>query len=382
VDLYVANYLSFDAESIPRRGTEECLYMGRLEVFCGPLTLTGEADALFRSRGDGTFEDVTLEAGIDDPGRYGFGVVFSDFDNDGWLDIYVANDSVPNFMFRNNRDGTFEETGLISGTGLNLSGYAQAGMGIALGDYDADGDLDIFVTNFAQDTNTLYQNLGGGFFLDATASARVGEPSRPHLGWGTGFADLDNDGWLDLFVSNGHVYPGIDALDVGSSYLQPKEVYRNLGDGSFEELTPSLEGSDLLTPRSARGAVFGDYDDDGDIDVIAINLNAPPDIYRNDGGNRNHWIGFRLEGEGGNRDAIGSRIEIEAGGRTQIREVRSGGSYLSHNDMRLHFGLGEIGTVDSIRVRWADGTAETVSVTGSDRYVTIRQGSGIVSTGP
>lgn len=374
VDLYVVNYLSFDEKSIPKRGTETCVYMGTLRVFCGPKGLTGEADALYSNNGDGTFSDVTVRAGIKDPDYYGFGVVFSDLDNDGWPDIYVANDSVPNLLFRNKRDGTFEEMGLISGAALNLFGKAQAGMGVAVGDYDGNGLFDIYVTNFAEDTNTLYQNTGGMLFSDVTLESGAARASRPHLGWGTGFADFDNDGWPDLFVANGHVYPEVDRLKEVSRYQQPKELYRNLGNGRFTEVAATL-GGDLMMPRPARGAAFGDYDNDGDIDVLSINMNSRPNLYRNDGGGRNSWIGFRLVGTSSNRDAIGARIEIEAGGRTQVGEVRSGGSYLSHNDMRVHFGLGQATRVDRVRIRWPNGKVETLAGMNSRQYVTIREGA-------
>jgi hypothetical protein len=377
VDLYVANYLEFDERVIPRRGeSDACRYMG-MDVFCGPLSLGGEPDALYRNEGDGTFVDVTVDAGVEEPGHYGFGVVFSDFDDDGWPDIYVANDSVPNLLFRNDRDGTFSESGLISGTALSLAGYAQAGMGIGVGDYDGNGLFDIFVTNFAQDTNTLYQNLGDMLFLDVTAVTGVARASRAYLGWGAGLVDLDNDGWEDVFVANGHVYPEIGSLDAGSEYLQRKEVYRNLGDGRFEEVAPDL-GGDLGVGSSARGAAFGDYDNDGDIDVLVVNMNAPPSLYRNEGGNTSHWIGFRLEGVTSNRDAIGARIEIDAGGRTRVGEVRSGGSYLSQNDLRVHFGLGELESVEEIRVRWPNGNTEAYPATATDRYLTLREGEGFL----
>lgn len=367
VDLYVANYVAFDEKARPRN----CVYMGTLKVFCGPKGLAGEADVLYRNNGDGTFRDVTLEAGVKEPGYYGFGVVFSDFDNDGWPDIYVANDSVPNLLFKNKRDGAFEEVGLISGTSLNLFGQAQAGMGVAVGDYDANGLFDIYVTNFSEDTNTLYQNLGKMTFSDRTAASGAASASRPHVGWGTGFADFDNDGWLDLFVANGHVYPDADQLKGISRYLQPKELYRNLGNGRFAEISGR---GDLATPLPSRGAAFGDYDNDGDIDVLVVNINSRPSLYRNDGGNRKAWIGFRLIGASSNRDAIGARVEIEAGGRTQIGEVRSGGSYLSHNDMRVHFGLGSAQRVDRIRIRWPNGQTETREGMNTRQYVTIREG--------
>ena len=369
VDLYVANYVAFDASSRPR----DCLYMGTLKVFCGPTGLTGEADVLYSNNGNGTFSDVTRKAGVKDPNYPGFGVVFSDFDNDGWADIYVANDSVPNLLFRNNRDGTFEEMGLISGTSLNLFGKAQAGMGVAVGDYDANGLFDIYVTNFSEDTNTLYRNLGKLIFSDVTAESGASSASRPNVGWGTGFADFDNDGWLDLFVANGHVYPDADQLKGISRYLQPRELYRNLGNGRFAEISSRVAG-DLSTPRPSRGVAFGDYDNDGDIDVLVINVNSRPSLYRNDGGNRKAWIGFRLIGASSNRDAIGARVEIEAGGRTQIGEVRSGGSYLSHNDMRVHFGVGSSQRVDRIRIRWPNGKTETLDGMNAGRYITIREG--------
>ena len=369
VDLYVANYVAFDGNTRAR----DCFYMGTLKVFCGPKGLAGEADVLYRNSGDGTFSDVTLQAGVTEPNYYGFGVVFSDFDNDGWPDIYVANDSVPNLLFKNKRDGTFEEVGLISGTSLNLFGQPQAGMGIAVGDYDANGLFDIYVTNFADDTNTLYRNLGDMTFSDVTAGSGAASASRPHVGWGTGFADFDNDGWLDLFVGNGHVYPDADWLKEISRYLQPKELYRNLGNGRFAEVSRRVAG-DLSTPRPSRGVAFGDYDNDGDIDVLVVNSNSRPSLYRNDGGNRKSWIGFRLIGASSNRDAIGARVEIQAGGRTQIGEVRSGGSYLSHNDMRVQFGVGSAQRVDRIRIRWPNGNTETLEDMNTGQYVTIREG--------
>jgi hypothetical protein len=246
-------------------------------------------------------------------------------------------------------------------------------MGVAVGDYDANGYFDLYVTNFAEDTNTLYRNLGGMSFSDTTVGSGAASASRPHLGWGTGFADFDNDGWLDLFVANGHVYPEVDGLAEISRYLQPKELYRNLGNGRFTEISRRL-GGDLTKPQPARGAAFGDYDNDGDIDVLVVNVNSRPNLYRNDGGNRGSWIGFRLIGVTSNRDAIGARVEIDAGGRTQVGEVRSGGSYLSHNDMRVHFGLGTEKRVDRVRIRWPDGNTETLNGMDAGRYVTIREG--------
>ena len=373
VDLYVANYVAFSEKTVAARGKSNlCRYMGA-DVFCGPIGLIGEADVLYRNNGNGTFTDVTLAAGIKDPNYYGFAVVFNDFDNDGWPDIYVANDSQPNLLFRNKRNGTFEEVGLVSGTALSESGRAQSGMGVATGDYDGNGYLDIFVTNFAGDTNTLYKNLGNMLFVDSTVAAGLGEIALPYLGWGTSLSDLDNDGWLDIFVANGHVYPQVDSLNVGQRYLQRKELYRNLGDGKFQEIARDVS-ADFLIGKSARGSAIGDYDNDGDLDILTVNLNDRPSLYRNDGGNGKHWIAFKLEGTRSNRDAIGARVEIEAGGRKQISEVRSGGNYLSQDDMRIHFGLGEARRVDRVRIRWPNGNIEELGNFEADRYVTIREG--------
>ena len=264
------------------------------------------------------------------------------------------------------------DVGVLSGTALNEAGRAQSGMGVAVGDYDANGLFDIFVTNFAGDTNTLYQNMGKLLFADTTSIAGLGEISLQYLGWGAGFEDFDNDGLPDIFVANGHVYPQVDTLDAGQHYAQRKELYRNLGNGKFKELARDL-GSDLVKPKSSRGAAFGDFDNDGNIDVLVINLNDRPSLYHNLGGNRNHWITLRLEGSRSNRSAIGARVEIEAGGKTQVREVQSGGSYLSHNDMRLHFGLGNASRVDRVQIRWPNGKVEELPPMDADRFVMIKE---------
>jgi hypothetical protein len=377
VDLYVANYVSFDEKTVRPRGSNDlCRYMGA-DVFCGPVGLPGQADVLYHNNGNGTFTDVTAKAGIRDPNYYGFGVIFCDLDNDGWPDIYVANDSQPNLLFHNNRNGTFSEVGLSSGTALNEAGRAQSGMGVAIGDYDGNGLPDIFVTNFARDTNTLYKNLGNMFFVDITVSAGLGEISLPYLGWGASLSDLDNDGRPDIFVANGQVYPQVDNLNVGQKYFQRKELYRNLGNGKFEEIART--SPDLLIGKSSRGAAVADFDNDGDLDILVVNINDRPSLYRNDGGNRNHWIGFRLEGTRSNRSAIGARVEIEAGGRRQISYVLSGGSYLSQDDLRVHFGLGDMTRVDRVRIRWPNGDTEERGPVEADRVITIKEGT---SSGP
>jgi hypothetical protein len=245
-------------------------------------------------------------------------------------------------------------------------------MGVALGDYDGNGLFDIFVTNFANDTNTLYRNLGKTQFADATSLAGLGEISFAYLGWGTGFEDFDNDGLLDIFVANGHVYPQVDGAETGQHYAQRKELYRNIGGGKFQEVARDV-GGDLLIPKSARGAAFGDFDNDGNIDALVVNLNDRPSLYHNEGGNRNHWITMRLKGTHSNRDAIGARVEIQADGKTQVDEVRSGGSYLSHNDMRIHFGLGSASHVDRIRIRWPDGKTQDLPGMDADQFVTLTE---------
>ena len=375
VDLYVANYLAFSEVTIPRRGASaNCRYLG-IDVMCGPRDLVGEPDALYRNNGDGTFTDVTRATGIVDPGHYGFGVIFSDLDGDSWPDIFVANDSVPNLLFRNNRDGTFSETGLASGLALNGDGKPQAGMGADAADYDGDGRLDVFVTNFSQDYNTLYRNSAEGFFLDVSHETGVATPSIPYLGWGTGFADFDNDGLLDIFVANGHVYPDIDRFGLGTKYLQRKQLFRNLGKGRFRDASEEV-GAGLLIEKSSRGAAFGDIDNDGDIDVLVINMNDRPTLLRNDTRSANNWIALKLVGRSHNRDAIGARVWLEDEGSLQVAEVRSGGSYLSHNDMRVRFGLGRRTKVPPLKVRWPDGAAEWFEGLTINRNLVIRQGQG------
>lgn len=374
LDLYVSNYLSFSERTIAARGASpDCKYLGE-DVMCGPKGLIGEPDVLYRNNGDGTFTDVTRGAGIADPGGYGFGVLFSDLDDDGWPDIFVANDSVANLLFHNNGGGTFSETGLSSGLALNGDGRPQASMGADAADYDGDGRLDVFVTNFSQDHNTLYRN-GGAFFADVSHPAGVVTPSLEYLGWGTGFADFDNDGRVDLFVANGHVYPEMDRLGGRSTYRQRKQLFRNVGHGRFRDVTDETGGG-LLIERSSRGAAFGDYDNDGDIDVLVINMNDRPTLLRNDSPPGNSWITLKLQGGSKDRDAVGARVWLEDGGSPQIAEVRSGGSYLSHNDMRVHFGLGRRTDVTAIKIRWPDGVTERFENLRVNTIHVIRQGTG------
>ena len=375
LDLYVANYIRFDIKTVPKRGANElCQYLSR-DVLCGPRGLQAEPDVLYRNNGDGTFTDVTKQTGVEQPPYYGFGVVFTDLNNDGWPDIYVANDSEPSFLFTNQKDGTFAEEGLFAGVALNAAGTEQASMGVAVGDYNRDGSFDLFVTNFSQDSNVLYENDGSAFFTDVTFPAGLGASSTAYLGWGTSFVDLDNDGLLDLFIANGHVYPEIDDFGIDSKYREPKQVYRNLGDGRFKELTKDIAGP-LLDLQSSRGAAFADYDNDGDLDAVVINMNEPPSLLRNDTQSANHWINLRLLGTKSNRDAVGARVTIKTGSVKQTAEVRSGGSYLSHNDSRVHFGLGEAATVDQIEVHWPSGLVETFAALKPDEFHTLQEGKG------
>jgi hypothetical protein len=345
-------------------------------VMCGPRRLPGEPDVLYHNNGDGTFTDVTRSAGIKDPGYYGFGVLFSDLDNDGWPDIFVANDSTPNLLFHNNGNGTFSEKGLVAGVALSGDGREQAGMGVDAGDYAGDGHLGLVVTHFSHDYTTLYENGSSGFFTDVSYAAGLAGKAGQYLGWGVGFVDLDNDGWLDLFIANGHVYPEVDKHGLGTRYLQRKQLFLNLGARRFRDITDEVGGG-LLIEKSSRGAAFGDFDNDGDIDAVVINLNDRPTLLRNDTVNGNHWVTIRLVGTRSNRDAIGARIQIDSGGRTQTTEVRSGGSYLSHNDLRAHFGLGASARVERLQIRWPSGLVETVNGLQADRFYEILEGQGV-----
>jgi len=373
VDLYVSNYVKFDPKTTPRRGSPGCKFLN-ITVACGPRPLPGEPDRLYRNRGDGTFVDVTKQAGVTEPGYYGFAVLFSDLDDDGWPDIYVANDSTPSLFFRNRRDGTFVERGLQSGAAVSADGREQAGMGVDAADYDGDGLLDIVKTNFAQDYTSLYRNQGNGLFVDSSFRSGLAATLGASLGWGVGFVDADNDGLLDLFIANGHIYPDI-ARTGTSTYRQRNQVFRQQARGHFRHATEEV-GGPLLVEKSSRGAAFGDFDNDGDIDVLISALDDRPTLLRNDtvGG---HWFTMRLEGATSNRSAIGSKVTIDAGGRRQVAEVRSGGSYISHNDTRVHFGLGEATGVDQITIRWPDGKIQQTKSLAGDRFYVAREGGSV-----
>ena len=373
LDLFVTNYVDFDINHLPTFGEGPTCQFKGVPVQCGPRGLRGAGDSLFHNNGDGTFTDVSKTAGVaDSRGYYGLGVIASDFDGDGWVDIFVANDSTPNFLYHNNGNGTFSEIGFESGTALDKNGNEQGCMGVTLGDYDHDGLLDLFITNFDDEYNILYHNAGRGSFVDVSYEAGVATISLPYVGWGTKFFDYDNDGWLDLFVANGHAYPQRD------HYRQRKLLHRNNHDGTFSEVAAQL-GSALMEDRASRGAAFGDIDNDGDVDIVVNDLDGLPQLLRNDGGNKNNWILLNLIGTKGNRDGIGAKVKVVSGDLVQVDEVRSGGSYISQNDLRLHFGLEKRTAVDQIQVRWPSGAVDTLTNVPVNKIVTIKEGKGLVN---
>lgn len=371
LDLYVARYVDFNKAQMPKPGANTyCNYRG-VPVACGPRGLPGLSDLVYHNEGNGRFREVSFEVGIRDSiEAYGLGVVWLDFDNDGWPDIFVANDSMPNYLWRNKHDGTFEEVGMEAGCALSADGRAQSNMGIAVGDYNNDGWLDIFVTHFSEDYNTLYRN-DGGRFEDVTYQAGLGTTSYRQLAWGTGFLDFDNDGWKDIFVANGHIYP--EATQAGNSYFQQNQLLRNLRDGRFLPLT--AEESGLAEARSSRGAAWADLRNRGWMDVVVNNIDNEPFLYQAANNNANHWMRFKLIGTKSNRDAIGARVMVTTSSFRQMDEVRSADSFISSSDVRLHFGLGAVGGVDKVEVRWPDGTIEQCTNLSADREWVIRQGT-------
>jgi hypothetical protein len=384
LDLFVPGYVKFDPDNPPISGQGGlpkgfCQFRG-VEVMCGPRGLPGEHDHLFHNNGNGTFTDVSVKAGVSNPkGYYGFASVFVDIDDDGWLDLAVANDSVPKFLYRNKHDGTFEDISYISGFALNDDGREQASMGIAVGDYNRDGKVDFYITNFSDDYNTLYRNDGDTSFSDVTARAGIASATIPFLGWGTGFIDYDNDGLLDIFAANGHVYPGVDQQDWGTTWAQRPLLFRNLDGVKFQEV-PAATGSGLAVIASARGAAFGDLFNDGHIDVVLNNIDSTPKLLRNVVKNDNHWITLKLIGGSKNpRDAIGAKVFVTTGGVRQRGDVFSGGSYASSSDQRLHFGLGAATKADKVEIYWPSGAKEEIAIRTVDRILTIQEGKGIVA---
>jgi hypothetical protein len=378
VDLFISRYVHVDMEKLPELGSDEkfCRFRGVL-VQCGPWGMQGEGDFLFHNRGDGTFEDVSKKAGVDDQRRYyGMAVVWGDYDNDGWPDLYVANDAGPNYLYRNKHDGTFEETGLMLGTDLSGDGQELGSMGVDMGDYDHAGRLHIVVTEFVDQSDTLYHNNGSDGFADVSWNSQIAQPSHPYVGWGSGFFDVDNDGWLDIFVANGHVYPQVDTIPNAAHFKQPMLLFRNKHNGTFEE-SGAAAGFSEIPMESRRGAAFGDINNDGCVDIVTLNVSETPSLLLNRCRNGNHRVLFRLVGTRSNRLAIGARVTVRTGKTAQMGEVKGGSSYISQNDLRLHFGLESNVKMDAVTVRWPNGDIESYRDVSADFIYTIVEGQGI-----
>jgi hypothetical protein len=374
LDLFVSNYIDFDLKTAPLPGTGSCLYQG-LPVNCGPKGLARARNYLFHNNGDGTFSDATLRSGIGKaPKSYGMGVLVGDFDNDGRPDIYVANDSDMSYMFWNNGDGTFTEGGLEAGVATSADGRNQSGMGVSAADYDCDGQLDIFKTNFSDDLPNLYHNLGSRAFEESTLNAGLVAYTRL-LGWGCGFFDFNNDGWSDILYVNGHVYPEIERIKGASRYKQPKVLYENLGNGKFRDVSP-IAGAGITTPTSSRGCAFGDFNNDGNVDVVINPINATPQLLRCTSRTGNNWITVKLVGSKSNRSAIGARVSCITGSHKQMEEVRSGGSFYSQNDLRVHFGLAKAAQIDRLAIRWPSGKTEQFTSVPVNHVIKIVEGTG------
>ncbi len=382
LDLFVPGYVKYDLEHPPQAGKGRipagaCQFRG-VNVFCGPMGLAGESDHLFHNNGDGTFTDVSVKAGVSDPyGYYGLASTFVDVDDDGWVDLVVANDSVPSYLYRNRRNGTFEDVSFLSGFALSGDGREQASMGIGVGDYNRDGKVDFFISTFSDDYKTLFRNEGNASFTDATFEAGMMEPTIPFLAWGNGFLDFDNDGLLDIFVANGHVYIDVDRLDWGTTWSQRPQLFRNLDGAKFREVPPA-SASGLADVIPARGAAFGDLFNDGHIDVVINNMDSTPTLLRNVVKNSNHWITLKLiGGPKSPRDAIGTKVFVTTGSIRQRVDVFSGGSYASSSDQRVHFGLGSASKIDKIEIDWPSGTSQETRVSGVDRILTVVEGKSI-----
>ena len=371
LDLYVVNYIEFNLEDNPWCGPKE----KGIRAYCEPNNFSGLPDTLYRNNGDGTFTDVTRETGIYNPTGKGLGVVWGDYDNDGFPDIYIANDSTENFFYWNKGDGTFEEVGFMLGVAMSETGAEENGMGTAFGDLDNDGWLDLIVTNYQDQANTLYLNDKNGFFTDVSTVSKTGAVSFPYLGWAAEFIDYDNDGWQDLFVANGHVHDNLEEIGQAGTYGQRNLLFRNSCDGTFSEISHQL-GTGMGLEDVSRGSAFADYDLDGDIDILVTNSNSPPRLLRNDGGNTNNWLIVKLKGKAGSTDAIGARVAVRAGGIYQTKEVRSGSGYLCQNEFKLHFGLGASTTVESIDIQWPGGGKQQVENTTVNQSIIITEAAG------
>ena len=384
LDLFVANYIDLDLATAPVPESGPCLYKSVM-VACGPPGLQGGKNILYHNNGDGTFTDVSEASGIlSATGTYGLGVLTADLDNDGWPDIYVANDSTASALYQNKKNGKFQDIAIEAGCALSPDGKPQAGMGISAADYDLDGNLDLVKTNFAGDTPSLYHNQGGANFEDATFTAGLGAHTQ-YLGWGCGFFDMDNDGWADILICNGHVYPEVEQLKTEAGYAERKLLYHNLHNGHFADVSLQA-GPGISEPSASRGAAFGDFDNDGDIDVVVNTVNDYPQLLRCDTKLDNNWIKVRTIGTKSNRSGIGARLMCvthpagEAKPHQQIDEVRSGGGYFSQNDLRVHFGLGKAEKVDVLEVRWPSGMVDTLKDIMVNQVIFVKEGEGISRT--
>jgi enediyne biosynthesis protein E4 len=379
LDLMVVNYVDFHLNDLPAFGkAPNCKYRG-IEVQCGPRGLKGGGDSLFHNNGDGTFTDVSKQAGVDDPnGYYGMQVIWSDLNNVGRPDAYVTNDSTPKFLYRNLGNGKFSEIGLESGTAVDEDGSEQASMGIAIGDYNHTGRPSLFITNFSDEYAVLFRNDGDWNFTDVSYKSGAAVPSLPYVKWGTAFADFANDGWLDLFTVNGHVYPQVDQLPSGARYREPKVLLMNQQNGTFCDASAQA-GPALGVVQTSRGLAVGDLFNDGQIDAVVNNIDGAPMVLRNHGVAGNHWISFELAGTKSNRLAIGARLKLVTGGMTQTDEIHSGASYLSQNDLRVHFGLGKTAKIDSLEIRWPSGQVETIKDLAADKSYSVLEGQGVVA---
>ena len=379
LDLFVSNYVALDLSKTPAAGSGQFCQWKGIPVMCGPRGLPAGTNLLYHNNGDGTFGDVSERSGVSKPkGHYSFTALTGDFDNDGWPDIYVACDTTPSILYHNNKDGTFTDIAVAAGCAFNDDGKEQSGMGSSAGDYNRDGWLDIFKTNFSDDTSSLYLNSGNGMFTDATLPAGMGKNTR-YLGWGCGFLDIDNDGWLDIFLANGHVYPELERAGMDTPFREPKILYRNLRNGRFEDIS-ARAGPGIKLELSSRGVAFGDFDNDGDLDILINNMHDPPSLLRNEGGNQNRWLMIKTIGVRSNRSGIGARVCVVAGRHSQIDEVRSGGSYISQNDLRLHFGMGSVPKADIIEIRWPSGIVDRIENVETNQLVWLKEGMGVFKT--
>jgi enediyne biosynthesis protein E4 len=382
VDLFVPHYVDLDLKDLPVFGSRRTCQYHEVPVQCGPRGLKGAPDALYHNNGDGTFTEISKQAGVDDAKRlFGLTSVWSDFDNDGKIDLFVSNDAGPNYLYKNNGDGTFKEIGYDAGVAVSEDGAEQANMGVALGDYMHTGRMSVFVSHFSEEYGVLYRNEGGMNFSDVSQAAGIARPTVPWVGWGDAFVDLDNSGWLDLVLVNGHVYPQVDNAKLGTSYREPKLVFQNQRDGTFKDVSAQASAA-LVLPQVSRGLAVGDLFNRGRLDIVIENLTGGPMILEARPPVENHWVSFQVEGSSGNRLALNARVYVTtstpAGSVRQMDEVRSGGSYLSQNDLRLHFGVGSAARIDLVEVRWPNGQTQSFRDVATDRFYRLKQGGGLI----